>query len=108
MKASEFSKQALAGRPLIVVEYREMVLDEVRRKVAKVGESATMPLLKHKVLVGNDSWEIGEFVKDGVDAKTVKQPFAMRELVVIEVQTMEKTTWGSRMQATFHGKLEQG
>jgi len=108
MKATEFSKLALSGRPLIVVEYREMQLDEVRRKVAKVGEAATMPLLKHKVLVGNDSWEISEFVKDGVDPKTVKQPYAMRELVVVEVDSMEKTTWGSRMQAKFHGKLEQG
>lgn len=108
MKASEFSKQALTGKPLLVVEYREMQVDEVRRKVQKVGEAATMPLIKHKVLVGNESWEIGEFLADGVDVKAVKQPYAMRDLVVVEVETMEKSKWGARMQAKFHGKLEQG
>jgi len=108
MKSSEFSKQALSGRPLLVVEYREMQLDEVRRKVPKVGESATMPLIKHKVLVGNESWEIGEFLPDGADLKAIKPPFQMRDLVVVEVETMEKSKWGSRMQATIHGKLEQG
>lgn len=107
MKKAEFSKLALSGKPLLVVEYREMQLDEVRRKVAKVGEAATMPIIKHKVLVGNDSWEIGEFLKDGVDAKTIKAPFQMRDLVVVEVKSMEVTKWGSRMDATFHGKLEE-
>lgn len=107
MKESEFIKKALSGTPLIVVEYRATETDEVRRKVVKVGESSVMPMVKHKVLVGNDSFEIGEFLPDGAKLSEVKAPYAPRDLVVFEVTTMEVTKYGARMSGTFHGKLEK-
>lgn len=106
MKKEQFSKEALAGRPLIIVEYRSTETEELRRKVVKVGEASTMPIVKHKVLVGNDSFEVAEFLADGAKLQDVKAPFVMRDLVVFEVETMEKTKWGNRMSGKFHGKLE--
>lgn len=106
MKSSEVSKQVLAGRPLMVVEYRATEVDMVNRKVVKAGEAATMPILKHKVLVGNDSWELAQFVKDGVDPSKVAPPGVMRDLIVVEVAAMERTKYGNRMSGEILGKLE--
>jgi len=107
MKEAQFIKDALAGRPLIVVEYRATETDTIRRKVVKAGEASTMPIIKHKVLSGNDSFEVAEFLPDGSNLSEVKPPFAFRDLVVFEVDSREVTKYGSRMTGTFHGKLEK-
>lgn len=108
MKKDTFITQVLAGKPLILVEYRATETDEINRKVVKAGESAVMPVVKHKVLVGNDSWEVTEFLPDGADLKQVKAPFGlvMRDLVILEVEAMERTKFGNRISGTFLGKLE--
>lgn len=106
MKQADLIKHILAGRPLLVVEYRATETDSINRKVVKAGESATMPVVKHKVLVGNDSYEVAEFLPDGSDLSKVKAPFTPRDMVVIEVRTMEQTKWGNRINGEFHGKLE--
>lgn len=106
MKKDTFIKETLAGKPLIVVEYRATETDEIRRSAPKAGESATMPMVKHKVIVGNDSFEVAEFLPDGAKLTDVKAPFKARDMVVFEVHTMEKTKWGSRMSGQFHGVLE--
>jgi len=106
MKKDTSLSEVLKGRPLLLVEYRATETEEVRRKVPKAGESATMPMVRHKVLVGNDSYDVSEFLPDGANIKEVKAPFASRDMVVIEIETMEKTKWGNRIQGTFHGKLE--
>lgn len=108
MKASEITALVMKGRPVLLVEYRATETDTINRKVVKAGESAVMPVVKHKVLVGNDSWEVTEFMPDGTDLKTVKRPFdaAMRDMLVIEVEAMERTKFGNRITGTFLGKLE--
>lgn len=105
MTKQEFIDNVLAGRPLILVEYRATETDTINRKVVKAGESATMPMVKHSVLVGNTSFEVAEFLPDGANLKDVKAPYKLRDMVVIEVETMEATKWGNRMTGTFHGKL---
>jgi len=106
MKKDMFIKEALAGKPLIIVEYRATETGEIRRSVPKAGEAATMPIIKHKVIVGNDSFEVAEFPPDGTKLSEVKAPYKARDLVVFEVASMEKTKYGSRMTGTFHGVLE--
>lgn len=106
MKQDTFIKSVLAGKPLLLVEYRATETDTINRKVVKAGESATMPVVKHKVLVGNDSYEVAEFLPDGADLSKVKAPFTARDMVVLEIETMERTKYGNRIQGTFHGKLE--
>jgi len=107
MKKAEFSKQALAGKPLLVVEYRDTEKDTINRKVVKAGESATMPMIKHKVLVGNDSWELTQFPNSQKEFDEYKSPYAMRDLIVVQVESMEKTKYGSRMNGEILGKLEE-
>jgi len=107
MKESEFVANVLAGKPLLLVEYRSFVADEIVRKVPKAGQSATMPIIKHKVLLGDDSWELGEFLDDGQEVKSYKSQFRARDLVAVQVETMEKTKWGSRMNGVMLGKLEK-
>lgn len=106
MKRDTLIAQVLAGKPLLVVEYRETKTETINRKVVKAGESSVMPMSKHKVLVGNDSYEVAEFLPDNTDIKSVKAPFNARDMVVLEVESMEKTKWGNRINGTFHGKLE--
>lgn len=106
MKKEEYTRRSLSGDPLILVEYRSTEIDEIRRKVVKAGESSVMPMIKHKVLVKNDSYEVAEFVNDGVDLKAYKAPFVMRDMVVFEIDGMEATKWGTRLKGSFHGKLE--
>jgi len=106
MKKEAFLTNVLAGKPMILVEYRDMEADTINRKVVKAGESATMPMCKHKVLVGNDSYEVAQFLPDGTDPTKVPKPYQTRDMVVLEVETMERTKYGNRIQGTFHGKLE--
>lgn len=106
MKKDTLIAQVLAGKPLIVVEYRDTQADTINRRVVKAGESATMGIIKHKVLVGNDSYEVTEFPKDGTDLTKIQKPFNVRDLVVLEIETMERTKYGNRINGTFHGKLE--
>jgi len=106
MKKQAFIDAALAGKPVILVEYRATETDTINRKVVKAGESATMPVVKHTVLVGNQSFEVAEFLPDGADLSKVKAPYIMRDMVVIEIESMEQTKWGARMGGKFLGKLE--
>jgi len=106
MKKDDMIKAVLAGRPLILVEYRACETDSINRKVVKAGQSSVMPVAKHKVLVENDSWEVTEFLDDGVDLSKVKAPYAMRDMVVLEIKAMERTKYGNRVEGEFHGKLE--
>lgn len=110
MTKEDMFKLVLSGRPVLLVEYRATETDSVNRKVVKAGESATMPVVKHKVLVGNDSWEVTEFLPDGADLNAAKKPphgAVMRDLLVVEVRSMEKTKWGSRIDGDFLGKLDK-
>lgn len=106
MKKQLFIDNVLAGKPLLLVEYRATEIDEINRKVVKAGESATMPIVKHKVLVGNDSYEVAEFLPNGADIKAIKAPFTKGQMVILEIKTMEVTKWGSRINGEFHGTLE--
>jgi len=106
MTKEEFVKIVLTGRPVILVEYRSANPDTIRRKVVKAGESAEMPLIKHKVLVGDDSWEVAEFLDDGKSLKDYKVQFVSRDIVAFELESMEKSKWGNRMSGTFLGKME--
>jgi len=106
MKKDTFIAAVLAGNPLLLVEYRATETDTINRKVVKAGESAVMPVVKHKVLVGNDSWEVTEFLPDGSDLSKVKAPFAPREMAVLKVESMERTKFGNRINGEFQGKLE--
>jgi len=106
MKKQVLCDAVLAGQPLLVVEYRATETDTINRKVVKAGESAVMPVVKHKVLVGNDSWEVTEFLPDGADLSKVKPPFTPRQLVVLKVEAMERTKFGNRISGEFQGALE--
>jgi len=106
MKKQVFIDAVLAGRPLVLVEYRATETDEINRKAPKQGESATMPIVKHTILVGNKSYEVAEFLPDKFDVKTYKATYQMRDLVVLEIDGMEKTKWGDRINGEFHGKIE--
>lgn len=106
MKKQEFINQVTAGKPLLVVEYRSTVAEDIRRSNPKAGEAAVMPVAKHRVLVGDKSYDVTEFLPDGAKVSEVKAPFNPRDLVVIEVTSMEDTKWGSRITGKFHGKLE--
>lgn len=106
MKKDKLIELVLSGKPLLVVEYRETKAENINRKVVKAGESSVMPVVKVKVLVGNDSYEITEFLPDGTDITKIGEKFKTRDLIVIEVETMEKTKWGNRISGEIHGKLE--
>lgn len=106
MKKDDLMKLVLAGKPVLLCEYRSTEKDMVNRKVVKAGESATMPLLKHKVLVGDDSWELGEFPASKEDFDKYKSPYQVRDMVIVQVETMERTKYGTRMQGEILGKLE--
>jgi len=106
MKKDELIKLVLEGKPLLVCEYRNTEKDSINRKVVKAGESATMPILKHKVLVGDDSWELGEFPATREAFDKYASPYKVREMVVVQIETMERTKYGARMQGEILGKLE--
>jgi len=106
MKKQEFIDKVIAGKPLLHVEYRSCEIDDINRKVVKVGESTTQPIIKHKVLVGDDSYEVGEFPEAGFDRKTYVAPYKKGDMVVLQIRTMEMTKYGTRINGEFHGKIE--
>lgn len=106
MKKDKFIESVLSGKPFLHVEYRSFEVDTINRKVVKVGESATMPIKKHKVLVGDDSYEVAEFVAPGEDVSKAVAPYKKGEMVILEIRTMEMTKYGTRINGDFHGKIE--
>jgi len=106
MKQSVMMSKIVAGNPLFVVEFRKTETDSVRRKVQKAGEAATMPLVKHTVLLGDVSFELTEFLPDGADLAQVKAPFERGAKVIVHIETIEKTKWGNRINGSFQGLLE--
>jgi len=105
MKEQDFIKAVLSGRPLVLVEYRSTETDVINRKVVKTGQSAVMPIIKHKVLVGDNSYELPEFPEEGADLTKYVSPYVQRDTLVVNVLTMEQTKWGSRMSGDILGKL---
>lgn len=106
MKTSVFLSQVRNCVPLILVEYRKMETDELRRSVPKRGESATMPIIKHSVLVDEKSFELAQFVDDDKKVEDYKQVYNKGDKVIIKVEYMEKTKYGDRIQGEIIGKLE--
>jgi len=106
MKSAELLKLVLAGRLIAVVEFRKTETDTVRRKAPKAGEQATMPMVKHTVLVNDESFEVTEFLPDGADLKAVKAPFERGQRVALEIEGMERSKYGNRIQGTFQGLME--
>lgn len=107
MKKEELIKRVLAGEPLIIVEYRKVETDEIRRKTVKQGESSTMPMAKHTVLVDSVSYEHVDFLPDGVKPETVKPHYPPRTLVVYKVEGMHRDEYRSSIKGSFEGKLEE-
>jgi len=107
MKTSELIRLVLKGRPVLVAKYLGMEKDSIRRRVPKEGESATMPVCKHKLLVGYESFELAVFLDKGQNLEDQKELYEEGTPIVVQVDALEKTKYGNRMQGTIAGPLEQ-
>lgn len=90
----------LSGKPIILVEYRKCEFDIIRRNAPKTGQSPTMPQLKHTVLVGDVSYEVTEWLESdkGYTVGEVKPMFARGTRCAVELESMEKTKYGNRIE----------
>jgi len=107
MKQAEYIKRSLLGERLIIVEFRKTEADEIRRKVVKQGESSTMPMAKHTVLVDSQSFEHAEFLPDGAKLDAVKALYPPRTLVVYKVEGLHRDEYRSQIKGSFEGRLEE-
>jgi len=102
MTKSELLKDVIAGKPLLVVEYRTVKTDVVRRNAPKTGQSATMPQAKHKILIGDNSYEVTDWLPDGTDLKAVVPLWERGTRCVLEVETIEHSEYGNRVNGKLH------
>jgi len=106
MKAQEALRRILLGESIVVVEYRKVEADEIRRSVVKTGQASVMPIAKHTVLMGDKSYEVAEFLPDGTNVSVIKAPFERGQKVFFILEGMEATKWGDRLTGSFLGTVE--
>jgi len=108
MKESAILARIVNGEPIIFAEFRNSKGDIIRRKAPKPGEQATMPQAIHTVLVGDESFQVIEWLDDGADVTKVVDKYAKRARVAVKIESMERSKYGNRIAGEFVGEVEKG
>jgi len=90
MKESDLLKNVLAGRPVVVVEYRSFKLDQLRFADKRQGGSmVTKPIVKHGIELRDTQASITEWLPDGFEVKQAKPTFKKGDRCVLTIQGIE-------------------
>jgi len=80
----------IAGRPLVLVEYRGLMVDEIKYNNKKTGAAVNQLLAKHAVEMGNRQIGITEWVPDGIKEAEVKQLYPKGTMLVLELEGLKE------------------
>lgn len=91
MKQSEFIEKALAGSPIVLVEYRSFKEDTIRYRVKagpQMGQSVERLVIKHSVEMGALQVQVTEWLPEGTKPGAAQPPFKKGNMAVLELQAM--------------------
>lgn len=95
MKTSDVQKAVLAGQLIVVAEYRSFKPDAVRMRDKQTGAVTSKPKVLHSLEFGDVQCTLSEWLPDGVDMASAKQPFPKGSKVVLRLKTLEQVNFGS-------------
>jgi len=104
MKSSDVVREVLAGRLLVVAEYRSFKPDSVRMRDKASGQTVIKPKVLHSLEFGDVQVTISEWLPDGVSILDAKPPFNKGQKVVVRMKTLEPVNFGASY--TMTGALE--
>jgi hypothetical protein len=88
MLQAEFIAQALAGKPVVLVEYRSFKQEEIRYRDKKTGAAVERQIVKHAVEMGGAQVQISEWLPEGTKPGTAQPPFKKGHMAVLEIHGM--------------------
>lgn len=90
MQQKEFITQALAGKPLVLVEYRAFKQEEIRYRDKKTQATVERQIIKHAVEMGGAQVQISEWLPEGTKPGSAQPPFKKGHMAVLEIQGMRQ------------------
>jgi len=92
MTQKEFIEAALAGKPIIIVEYRSFKLETIkfRDKSSVTGQMIEKDTVAHACEAGDMQMRITEWLPDGADVKNLKAPFAKGQKCAFLIKGMQQ------------------
>jgi len=90
MKQRDLIKHVLAGKPLVIVEYRSFKEDTIRYRDKKTGNTIERIIIKHAVEMGANQVSVTEWLPDDAKPGMAKPPFTKGQRVILELEGMER------------------
>jgi len=90
MIQSAFIEQALAGKPLVLVEYRSFKEEQIRYRDKKTGATVERLIMKHAVEMGGAQVQISEWLPDDAKVGQSIPPFKKGAPAVLEIRGMKQ------------------
>lgn len=90
MKQADLIKCVLAGKPLVVVEYRSFKEDAISYRDKKTGQAVHRLVLKHATEMGNDQVQVTEWLPPEAVAGQAKPAFSKGQKCVLELTGLER------------------
>lgn len=90
MLKSVFIEQALAGKPLVLVEYRSFKEEQIRYRDKKTQATVERLIMKHAVEMGGAQVQISEWLPDDAKPGESKPPFTKGAMAVLEIRGMKQ------------------
>jgi len=101
MKEAEVIKHVLAGKPVVIVEYRSYKLDTIAYVDKRTGSRVSKPVVKHAIELGDTQAAIAEWLPDGVDLTMVKPQFTKGQRCVLTLQGIEQVQGFASIRGTL-------
>jgi len=89
MKQKEAIAAFLAGKPILIVEYRGHQIEKIGWRDKVSGQQVEKQTQSHSVEAGNMQMRISEWVQDGVNPETLKPKFTKGTPCVFVIKSMK-------------------
>lgn len=101
MNKQQIADAILAGKPVVVVEYRSFKIDEIRYNDKKTGARVKRDIVKHGLELAGKPCVLTEWLPDGTNLEIIKPQFRKGENCVLEIEELA----GDRDTLTARGSL---
>lgn len=100
MKNVDVAKHVMAGKLLVIAEYRSFKPDAAKMRDKATGATVMRPKVLHSIEFGDVQATISEWLPDGTDMAQVKSSFKKGDKVVVHLKTLEPVNFGASYTVT--------
>jgi len=90
MKSSEFVRLALAGSPVVLVEYRSFKEEQIRYRDKKTNATIERLIVKHAVEMGGVQMQISEWLPEEAKPGQSVPPYKKGQPAVLEIRGLKQ------------------